>query len=177
MVFGRDLGQIIRPDREKIAVCSSWSTVPLNTWGTVPLKANLLVADVACLEVLISCNSLEQETLKRTKRLAWHSPEESRVFKPCNSKCNPVQKLLKTRRLGSRTPDSPETLQPRGAVIFGRPKSFKNKPRCHALPIVEPSANFQDTIRKKPLLITGIVFLLLGVLASFVGSGRNSKML
>ena len=161
VVFGREVGQPIRPDREKTKVCSFWTAVPPNK--------NLLVADVACLEVLITRNPTKSKTKKLAPNLKWHRPKGSRLFEECTSSCNPVQEVHKRdayhKLKGPIGPlQSPGRLEPNGAVIFGWPKDVNRDGLvpCRALDIVEPRAYFQIAMKKPAIVIFSIVVLLLG---------------
>ena len=129
VIFGRNLGQPITPDRSQIGVCSAWTSPPSNK--------ELLVATVVCLLALCRPFQADLPDYKLTDELVWHRPQPSRLFEECSSGCNPIQKAwaigpLSYIRHRLRRPNNPGQLELRGAVIFGKRKAVAEHIRAHA---------------------------------------------
>jgi hypothetical protein len=130
VIFGRNLGQVITPDRSKIRVCSAWETVPAQN--------ELLVATVISLLDLCRDYQASLPAYRLTPDLVWHRPQTSTLFEGCAGlRCDPIQKVwatgaLERIRKGFRHPRSPGNLEQEGAVIFGKRKAGLDHIRAHA---------------------------------------------
>jgi hypothetical protein len=146
VIFGKGFGQVIRPDRTQINVCSSWESIPE--------KKDLLVASVHYLQKLSENCMPAQSSIKLTKDLTWHRPRNSRLFEDCQGGCgNPVQELLRRDGLMGgvkqffNPANAPGDLDIEGAAVFGEPGDLEDYIRehepCHPLNI-EPQEQIEN---------------------------------
>jgi hypothetical protein len=136
VIFGRNLRQVIMPDRTQ-RVCSAWVSPPPDV--------GLLVATVFCLQAL---GHSALPNYKLTEELVWNRPQPSRLFEECMGGCNPTQKARKSGFFASArhkftAPNHPGVLNQEGAVVFGKKKAVaayvQTQPPCYPLEILAPA--------------------------------------
>jgi hypothetical protein len=129
VLFGKNFGQVIMPDRSKIRVC--------NYWAEVPEGKGLLTASMHCLATLAADTS--DKCWKLEPGLYWDRPDDLTLFKECQKadSCSPMQNLGPERTKASKGNCSPATPRPKGAVIFGKlpevQERCKVRKRCKPL--------------------------------------------
>ncbi|KAK5167846.1 hypothetical protein LTR04_007183 [Oleoguttula sp. CCFEE 6159] len=129
VLFGRNIGDAIKPDLNQAGMCSSWASIPCGR--------DLLVASVGCLtELRKRCTDAESSSFRLTENRIWHYPPASKLFDDCKGSCkNPIQELW--RRSILNNPNPPSNIKAAGAVIFGTPDDLtdyiNHKLPCHPL--------------------------------------------
>jgi hypothetical protein len=139
VLFGQNFGEVIKPDRSKISVCSFWKRVPKGS--------GLLTASMHCLATLAGTSD--------ESGLYWDRPDDSMLFKECQKPgpCRPMRNLtIKKITKGHCLPATPE---PHGAVIFG---SFDGVPEaCEPL---KKKWERKDEIQWSLIMCTGSILIM-----------------
>ncbi|KAK2593251.1 hypothetical protein QQS21_009050 [Conoideocrella luteorostrata] len=116
VLFYKGLAPPIEP-KDASRACKSWT----------PLPQGHLLATVSCLRQLSESLGGTIDKPRLTKKLFWGKPAKGKVFESCNERqdegCKRVQLLVKG------VPDTSLPDIPRGALIFGRERSYKIE-RC-----------------------------------------------
>jgi hypothetical protein len=128
VLFGRDFGQLIRPN---LALFN-----PYKGWESIPCQAELLTASMPCVKRLASKCNTTNSCEKLTPELFWHTPTSRSCPENsgCTYGCFYVQELRNQGFFGASPPRPPgRRLYDNDAVIFGDIKYYHDAVRRKAL--------------------------------------------
>jgi hypothetical protein len=165
--LGRSFGQLIQPAEDASTLCEGWKQVP---------KGNeFLTTCVSTLdEICMRHGNSQARHFELVNGINWHKPQL--LFETCDcpsgvSVCDRVQVLLPPLSTQSRRPEP--FLEGRGAVIFGRSKTFAWRYPNQGT----PTRGFDDQLVTSYALSNGLSKLMGNLSPSDSGMGSSISTL